>query len=141
MCFLCAGPPVWTPLCLALWLRFTKPVCPAALCSDTSNSWITSRAFVTTSSPYTSAPIAPVSRLHPREIFPPFPTRVWVTSSSSSRLLIFVHLISALWTCSLITRCSCLFSSGLPSTSVSRFSTICPRNQGCQPPKINTACK
>lgn len=71
MCFLCAGPPVWTPLCLALWLRFTKPVCPAALCSDTSNSWITSRAFVTTSSPYTSAPIAPVSRLHPREIFPP----------------------------------------------------------------------
>lgn len=51
------------------------------------------------------------------------------------------HRMSALWTCSLIPFCSCLFSSGIPSTSVTRFSTICPRNQGCQPPKINTACK
>lgn len=130
-----AGPPVWTPLCLALWLRFTKPVCPAALCSDTSNSWITSHAFVTTSSQYTSAPIAPVSRLHPREIFPPCVDNV------IGVFLSLFHRMSALWTCSLITCCPCLFSSGIPSTSVARFSTICPRNQGCQPPKVNTACK
>lgn len=107
-----AGPPVWTPLCSALWLRSTKPVCPAALCSDTSNSWRTSHASVTTSSQYTSAPAAPVSRPHPREIFPPFSdTRV---GNVIGVFLSLFHRTSALWTCSLITCCSCLFSSGLP---------------------------
>lgn len=48
---------------------------------------------------------------------------------------------SALCVCLCNTRCSCLLSSGFPSTSVSRFSPACPGHQGCQPPKINTACK
>lgn len=129
-----AGPPAWTPLCLALWLRSTKPVCPAALCSDTCNSWITSRASVTTSSQCTSAPTAPVSGLHPRGMSPPFPTRVWITSSPFSYLGFTARLLTN----------HLLFLPLLfwpSSTSVSRFSTICPRNQGCQPPKINTACK
>lgn len=68
--YICAGPPVWTPSCLALWLHFTKPRCPAALCRDTSHSWITSHASATTSSQFTSAQIVPVRA---QEIFPHFP--------------------------------------------------------------------
>lgn len=57
---LCAGRAVWTPSCLGLWLRSTKPVSPVALCRVTSNSWRTSRASATTSSRSTSARSIPV---------------------------------------------------------------------------------
>lgn len=67
--FLFVGQQVWTPLCLVLWLHFIKLDSPAALCRATSDSWIMSHAFVTTSSQSTSARTILVRSLHTLEIF------------------------------------------------------------------------
>lgn len=163
------GRPVWTPLCLGFWHHFTKQVSRVAHCRATSDSWITSRASVTTSSQSTSAQTTLVRSLRTLEFLTLSGPELGESCTEWSRgrflfpstkketniISTFILLTSLIH--STLTLCNCFYFNTVPVPltlchllllwvspciiSLYRSSPTCSRNNGCQPSETNAACK